>query len=951
MSKIEQLRKELNDARERLIAKGWKWDGESGNLMDIKPFEIAYQEAIEKVFPDYIWWELTNYWDIFDAMMGGINDKDIIEEIIAHIDPSVLDEAFEETENGAKIESGHTIEEYREKFGKLYDEGELWDFSEEDLFGGAVDINPDIVYWKIEVDGKPRYFETNELVNELLDGNMPLSNVSIDLGSSGEDLAGAAMTALPMLLASNDLEKEDRKADTKLNEGTSNFPVHSDFDLLVFYTYDEFEDMIRYNPNYPNEEDYTQDLGGGDFHVDYDAYEEACQEFQDKMWEENEVCVLDEDDIERLEGKLDDFNAETQNIANERYDYDFEDNNERTYDDLANLEDIKLSIEPGYYEAAYIDVDNEDAIGYMGEAFGTKQRERIAKFLEELRKEFGLTKLGVAWGPASNGETGFKIIKEAKKEPKNKGSKKARFVGNPEAEKTFFNVANGTCTSCALSEAKEESYEEMFDELIDGVEFKLVKYSGEDRKSKSTWDETEYEGDWGLIDLQGANLGGIEDERFNNAKDILERLDTYITDYFLGGQDGLEVSEEHQDELDACYTYEDMLEFFKKYPEEDEDGYIIKLLDFIVNHAKDVDLEKCTFEEFGEDSKGSEVWVLKFINKDGKEEKVMGKPMALDCTKALAQKLVDTMNKYPGRVGMTHEIEKAPYADTMSYEIIDSDDVEEWISKIEAEGEASKSDESLKKAPTSDNKKLKEDIDLSNIEIFTIPPYKVVYWEDKFDFETGEYLEDEPENYDPNNLESCKDRAEVLVYSDDKCAAEVRNKNGKLVFGLYPKNEDEDEDEDEDYEWWDDLEEGCAIKRPAMKHKKLKEAREDSVGWFESVKCYGAPGDEPSDVYEPGQGAYCLVDEDGFLVNSLTKEEKEIILDHLIEGGSQFSIPGTDVEYEIEFAGDCDWDEAYPHILRMFKQGKLNGVFKLDKKQECKEEKTISSRVLKAHRK
>lgn len=808
MSKVEQLRKELNDARDRLIAKGWKWDGESGNLMDIKPFEIAYQDAIEKVFPDYIWWQLTNYWDIFDAMMGGINDKDIIEEIIAHIDPSVLDENFEENEMGAKVESGHTIEEYREKFGELYDEGELWDFSEEDFLDGAIEINPDITYWKIEVDGAPRYFETCEECVE------------------------------------SDLEKEDDKVVAKLTEGTSNFPTRSDFDLLVFYTFDEFMDMIQYSPNYPNEEDYTQDLGGGDFHVDYDAYEEACQEFQDKMWEENEVCVLDEDDIERLEGKLDDFNAETQNIADERYDYDFEDNDERTYDDLANLEDIKLRIEPGYYEAAYIDVDNEDSIKYMGEAFGAKQRERIAKFLEELRKEFGLTKLGVAWGPASNGETGFKIIKEEKKEPKNKGSKKARFVGNPEAEKTFFNVANGTCTSCALSEAKKESYEEMFDNLIGEVEFELVKYSGEDRKSKSTWDDEEFEGDWGLIDSQGANLGGIEEERFNNAQEIVNRLDTYIHDYFLEGFEEDDYGD-LQDEADKCYTAEDWLGFFTKHPEAYPDKEyresMLEFLDFIVNHAKDVDLEKCHYEEFGEDDKGSEVWVLKFIDKDGNQIKEMGKPMALDCTKALAQKLVDVMNKYPGRVGMTHEIEKAPYADTMMYEIIDSDDVEEWISKIEAEGEAS-------------NESLKEE------KPFVCP-------------------------------------------------------------------------------------------RPAMKHKKIKEAREDSVGWFESVKCYGASGDEPSDVYEPGQGAYCLVDEDGFLVNSLTKEEREIILDHLIEGGSQFSIPGTDVEYEIEFAGDCDWDEAYPHILRMFKQGKLNGVFKLNKTQECKEEKTISSKVLKAHRK
>lgn len=1025
MSKIEQLRKELNDARDRLVAKGWEWDGKSGNFMDIKPFEIAYQEAIEKVFPDYIWWQLTNYWDIFDAMMGGINDKDIIEEIISHIDPSVLDEDFEETSNGAKIESGHTIEEYREKFGKLYDDGELWDFSEEDLFDGSVEINPDIIYWKIEVDGEPRYFETCEECVE------------------------------------DDLDKEDTKSVAKLTEGTSNFPTRSDFDLLVFYTFDEFEDMVRNSLDYPNEEDYTQDLGGGDFHVDYEAYDDACQEFEDKMWEENEVCVLDEDAVERLEGKLEDFNEETKSIADERYDYDFEDNDERTYDDLANLDDIRLIIEPGYYEAAYIDVDNEDSIGYMSEAFGAKQKERIVNFLNSLREEFGLTKLGVAWGPASNGETGFKIIKEAK--PTNKGKKKARFVGNPEAEKTFFNVANGTCTSCALSEAKKESYEEMFDELIDGVEFKLVKYSGEDRKSKSTWDDKEYEGDWGLIDTQGANLGGIEDERFNNAKEIIDSLDTYISDYFLGGQDGLEVSEEHQDELDDCYSYEEMLEFFKKYPEEDEDGYLVKLLDFIVNHAQDVDLEKCTYENFGESDKGSEVWVLKFIDKDGKQIKEMGKPMALDCTKSLAQKLVDTMNKYPARVGMTHEIEKSPYADTMSYEIIDSDDVEEWILKIEAEGKAAhgeESSESLKEElddktifdilgieednrekskhllsqfrelakkhdvnkiylkgdvgisakgdvidSTEDlavveesNESLKEDkepelpkevevsigelafggdfVDLEDDEISDLLSdylsdtygfcHKGFKWKGKEDsgdtlvcydieWDTSESLKEDKEsledlekelqdkadaikplkvkyNKNPNDK---KTREEFLLKLDElvKLQSKIIKLGGKATVNI-----------DEELK-----EIPFVCPRPAMKNKKIKEALKDSVSWFESVKCYGAPGDEPSNVYEPGQGAYCLVDENCNLVDSIEKHEREEILDKLIKGGSQFAI--GDNEYEIEFSGDCDWDEAWPHILRMFKQGKLNGVFKLDKQQECKEEKTISSKVLKAHRK
>lgn len=57
-----------------------------------------------------------------------------------------------------KIECGKTIEEYMAKFGEAYERGELWDFSAEDVSGGAIDLDPDTVYW--EIDG--RVYETTE---------------------------------------------------------------------------------------------------------------------------------------------------------------------------------------------------------------------------------------------------------------------------------------------------------------------------------------------------------------------------------------------------------------------------------------------------------------------------------------------------------------------------------------------------------------------------------------------------------------------------------------------------------------------------------------------------------------------------------------------------------------------------------------------------------------------
>lgn len=61
-----------------------------------------------------------------------------------------------------KSEKGHTYEEYMLKYGIDYRNGDLWDFSEEDLTNGAIEVDPNMIYWEIEVDGEIRYFETNE---------------------------------------------------------------------------------------------------------------------------------------------------------------------------------------------------------------------------------------------------------------------------------------------------------------------------------------------------------------------------------------------------------------------------------------------------------------------------------------------------------------------------------------------------------------------------------------------------------------------------------------------------------------------------------------------------------------------------------------------------------------------------------------------------------------------
>ena len=53
--------------------------------------------------------------------------------------------------NGFRIEYGYSLEEYRELWGDMYDEGELWDFSFTDVVHGAIEPNPNMIYWAIVI--------------------------------------------------------------------------------------------------------------------------------------------------------------------------------------------------------------------------------------------------------------------------------------------------------------------------------------------------------------------------------------------------------------------------------------------------------------------------------------------------------------------------------------------------------------------------------------------------------------------------------------------------------------------------------------------------------------------------------------------------------------------------------------------------------------------------------
>lgn len=190
----------------------------------------------------------------------------------------------------------------------------------------------------------------------------------------------------------------------KLNEGTSNFGHLKYLPLLVFYNFEEFMDIIRNDSDYPVEEMFADENNN----IDENAYWDAIEKFEQKCFDENNVCILDEDDKENLENELYDFNKETENIA---YEKDLDEDGNQKYENNLSLEDIKLKINSGYYEGSYIDCDGERYFDVLDEDFKEEQLKRFNDFLKDLKKKYNLTQLGVS-ARFSNGEVWYDMIKD-----------------------------------------------------------------------------------------------------------------------------------------------------------------------------------------------------------------------------------------------------------------------------------------------------------------------------------------------------------------------------------------------------------------------------------------------------------------------------------------------------------------------------------------------------------
>lgn len=134
---------------------------------------------------------------------------------------------------------------------------------------------------------------------------------------------------------------------------------------------------------------------------------------------------------------------------------------------------------------------------------------------------------------------------------------------------------------------KKNKWENLFDEFLDLIEFRLIKYKNNYNKNSNEY------GCWGLIDSQGANLGDIEEDRFNNATDIIEKLNIYIDDYII---DSIIT---HAQELNIPISFNDsfqhMLKYRNDFPEENQ--WDFNILDMICNHSEKINLKNCIYEE------------------------------------------------------------------------------------------------------------------------------------------------------------------------------------------------------------------------------------------------------------------------------------------------------------------------------------------------------------------
>lgn len=248
-------------------------------------------------------------------------------------------------------------------------------------------------------------------------------------------------------------EKKDELVESEqLNEGTSNFYGNGGADFLPLLVFMDYETVYDACEKAAKDEYATLD----DEQVDW---EEFRDEYVDEHFDEYGygVRTLNEWEVEELDDDLYDMTKRINDKGSELYYSEDEDTSLRG----EILKDIEFEIKPGYYEGAQIFIDFHGNEEYLND----EDKEELAQCFEELKKKHGLTEMAVAWGPASNGETGYKIV-EAKEE-KPQEEKKTYAIAVRYVENGDFDIL-----TYETKEEMEDAYEKAKNSyLINGREW------------------------------------------------------------------------------------------------------------------------------------------------------------------------------------------------------------------------------------------------------------------------------------------------------------------------------------------------------------------------------------------------------------------------------------------------------------------------------------------------
>lgn len=375
---------------------------------NIKAYEIAFQDAIEGQFPGKSWWEVTNC-NIFDSLFRGRDPELTVTEILKGVKPEYKEEKIREARTRFAKESDD-IGNAEYKIGLARHIREIPKYSDEQLlkdyrdFKGSThkddrDVENAI---KHEMEKRGLTDKTQDMYDESLTEDLSYGEiVAIEqewnkfkkkTGRSDADAAWEFIETeckgvydseeekdhvFALIGTLEEMDESFKGGKQKLTEGTSNFWTMDKFPLLVFEDYD-----VAYDDIY----DITASELGDDFEGDV----VETPEFEQNFGKYYDYCLLDESEVEELKRIIKEFNWEM--------------NRDEKHDPYEEA-DVSIVVKPGYYQAAQIFVEDEEHLSDW-------QVEEIDKFLKEIKREFGLTELGVSWR-ASNGETGYHKIDES----------------------------------------------------------------------------------------------------------------------------------------------------------------------------------------------------------------------------------------------------------------------------------------------------------------------------------------------------------------------------------------------------------------------------------------------------------------------------------------------------------------------------------------------------------